>query len=352
MDNRSIAVIDARQSTWNHLVCPSTGAPLRLQAGETSGDEAIDGRLTCDGAAYPIHAGIPSFVSGDVLESQTVRSFDQKWAKHDYYRRETSRFYTDWYLSRYAFNDETGLREFLEPKRFILDAGTGMGRDAASFAKLSKADVFAVDTSMDALKTARNDVDDPRVCFLHADINQLPVPDEFFDFISCDQVIHHTPDPRKTFESLGRKLQPGGHICCYVYRRKAAVREFTDDYVRRRISKLNIDDALKLCEGITHLGHALADLKATVEIKEDIPVLGIKKGALDLQRFFHWNVMKCFWNDEFDFFTNNLINFDWFHPEFCFRFEPDEFRAWFADGWNIEAWNEQDAGLSCRARKI
>jgi hypothetical protein len=71
-----------------------------------------------------------------------------------------------------------------------------------------------------------------------------------------------------------------------------------------------------------------------------------------LQRFFHWNVMKCFWNDEFDFFTNNIINFDWYHPEHCFRYEPEEFKAWFAHGWEIETFDVQEAGISCRARKV
>lgn len=341
-----------KQSLLETLVCPDSGEPLRLDVIESAGDDVLEGKLNGGAAAFAIHAGIPEFVSRDVLETQTVRSFAQKWSSHDYYRRETARFYTEWYLQRYGFGDEDGLREFLSTKTLVLDAGTGTGRDAANFARLSKAEVLAVDTSIDALRVARKDVDHPRVCFIHADINRLPVPDESFDFISCDQVIHHTPDPRATFENLCRKLKPGGHLCCYVYRKKAPIREFTDDFVRDRLSGLQNDEALKFCEGITCLGQTLANMKATVEIKEDIPALGISKGSYDLQRFFHWNVMKCFWNEEFDFVTNNIINFDWFHPELCFRFEPDEFRSWFAGGWEIEAWDEQEAGLSCRARKV
>lgn len=351
-----------KRSMLQTLVCPDTHKPLDVDVAMSSGDEVLEGKLNSPAGgtaasnpmrvAFPIHGGIPEFVSRDVLETQTVKSFSQKWTKHDYYRSETSRFYTDWYLQRYSFGDEAGLRSFLSSKKLVLDAGTGTGRDAANFARLSEAEVLAVDTSIDALRVARKDVDHPRVCFLHADINRLPVPDESFDFINCDQVIHHTPYPRGTLENLRRKLKPGGHLCCYVYRKKAPVREFTDDFVRERIRGLSNDDAMRFCEGITHLGQTLADMKATVEIKEDIPALGIKKGNHDLQRFFHWNIMKCFWNESFDFNTNNIINFDWFHPEHCFRYEPDEFRAWFADDWEIEAWDEQEAGLSCRARKV
>ncbi|MGB2986218.1 MAG: class I SAM-dependent methyltransferase [Phycisphaerae bacterium] len=341
-----------KASAIQHLVCPETLGPLRLTAVEVSGDEILEGTLVGESATYAIHGGIPGFVPVEVLQTQTVRSFTQKWAKHHYYREHTGKFYTDWYLQRYGFFELSKLREFLRGKAFILDAGTGAGRDAANFAEHSSATVFGVDTAREALEVARREVDHPRVEFVQADVTSLPFPDEFFDFINCDQVIHHTPDPRATFEHLRRKLKPGGQICCYVYKKKAVIREFTDDYVRKQLSRLPIDEALKVCEGITRLGRTLAGLRASIEIEEDIPVLGIKKGKLDLQRFLHWNVMKCFWNDEFDFFTNNIINFDWYHPEYCFRSEPGEFRSWFAEGWEIQAWDVQDAGISCRAGKV
>ena len=45
------------------------------------------------------------------------------------------------------------------------------------------------------------------VQLVHADVNRLPFPDEFFDFINCDQVIHHTPDPPVTFENLREETE-------------------------------------------------------------------------------------------------------------------------------------------------
>jgi len=326
---------------------------LRLQVVESAGEEIFDGALCGDGdGSYPIRGGIPSFVPTDVSQTQTVRSFAQKWAKHRYYLDQTRRFYTDWYLQRYGFFEVNALREFLGGAAFILDAGTGAGRDAANLAEHSEAAVFAVDTAREALEIARERLSHPRIAFVHADLHRLPFPDEFFDFINCDQVIHHTPDPRAAFEILRRKLKPGGQICCYVYKKKAVVREYTDDYIRERISSLPVNEALQVCAAITDLGRTLAGLKVTVDIEQDIPVLGIKRGPVDLQRLFHWNILKCFWNDEFDFFTNNIINFDWYHPEYCFRFVPAEFREWFAQGWEIQAWDVQDAGISCRAKKV
>ena len=342
-----------REALLNQLVHPDTQAPLDLNIASRHDDDVVEGTLTADpSAAFPIHLGIPTFVPYEVESTQTVKSFDQKWDRHRYYREHTGRFYMDWFLKRYGFESADGLRDFLADKRTILDAGTGSGRDAVMFADHSTANVFGVDTSEAALSGAREQVTHPRVSFIRADLNRMPFPDEYFDLISCDQVIHHTPQPRETFERLRAKLRTGGQICCYVYRRKAVVREFTDDYVRDRIRDLPIDEALKVCEGITHLGRQLAELNVTLDVEHDIPVLGIPKGKIDLQRFFHWHLFKCFWNNEFDFFTNNIVNFDWYHPEHCHRFEPHEFRAWFDTGWEIIAWDEQEAGMSCRARKV
>ncbi|MCA9622562.1 MAG: class I SAM-dependent methyltransferase [Myxococcales bacterium] len=343
-----------KRATLNDLVAPDTGAALTIDATNATDDDVREATLQgADGTTYRLREGIPSFVSEDVASDQTVKSFGQKWDKHRYYRKHTARFYTDWYINRYDLGDLDGFRKFLSDKHTILDAGTGAGRDAANFAdNAPHAKVFGVDTAWAALLVASQEEGRPNVNLVHADVNRLPFPDEYFDFINCDQVIHHTPDPPLTFQNLRKKLKTGGTICTYVYAKKSVIREFTDDYVRERIKDMSFEEALEVCDGITKLGKALADLKVEVDVPDDIPVLGIKKGKMDVQRWVHWNVMKCFWNDEFDFFTNNVVNVDWYHPVYCFRYTPEEFRAWFDEGWEIEAWDVQEAGISCRARKI
>jgi len=334
------------------LVCPETNRPLKLSATRTDGDNVVEGTLLRDAKTiYRIEEGVPQLMPPGPYGSQTIRSFAEKWENHRYYREHTRDFYTDWYLQRYGFKSKGELSEFLADKEVMLDAGTGSGRDALNFAELSAGIVYGVDTSRVALEVARSQIDHPRVTFVRADLTKLPFPDEFFDFINCDQVIHHTAIPRDSFTALARKLKPGGVICCYVYKKKAVLREFTDDYIRNRISHLTFAEAGRICEAITKLGKTLADLKITIDVEEAIPILGIEKGPIDLQRFFHWNIMKCFWNDEFDFHTNNVVNVDWYHPEYCHRFTPEEFRGWFDDDWCIEHFDVQDAGISCRARK-
>jgi SAM-dependent methyltransferase len=343
-----------RESLLNQLVQPGTSTALEVHSDQRDDDDVVAGSLRADDASFPIEEGIPRFVPVDVAEDQTVRSFAQKWEKHDYYRRHTAGFYTQWYIERYGFEDEDGLRSFLADKKNVLDAGTGSGRDAAYFRSIAGegTNVWGVDTAYVSLARARGEVGDKRIGFVNADINTLPFPDEFFDLISCDQVIHHTPDPRATFENLKKKLKTGGTVNCYVYRKKAAIREWVDDYVRDQVADMPIDEALAAMTGISALGKSLADLNQTLEVPEDIPVLGIKKGTYNLQRFVHYNIMKCFYNEDFDDFTNNIVNVDWYHPRYCFRYSAEEFRAWFDEGWKVEHFDEREAGLSCRAVKL
>lgn len=341
-----------KREILEHLVDPDALGTLDIRATMEQNGDVREGALVTGTKTFTIREGIPSFVSEDVREDQTVQSFGDKWDKHRYYKDHTRRFYTEWYLARFGFGTVDGLKKFLSDKRFILDAGTGAGRDAANFAEASSSTVFGVDTAWHALSNAGAQPNRPAVNLVHADVNRLPFPDEFFDFINCDQVIHHTPDPPLTFKNLTKKLKKGGELTTYVYRKKSVIREFTDDYIRDRIKDESFEKALEVCEAITKMGKAFADIKATVTLEEDIPVLGITKGTYDVQRFMHWHVMKCFWNDEFDFFTNNVVNADWYHPVYCFRYTPEEFRAWFAQGWEIVAWDEQEAGISCRARKV
>ena len=342
------------RSSVEQLVCPDSLEPLRLDVSEERDGAVWRGTLTAGDTAYTIRQGIPSFVSHAVSTDQTVQSFGDKWDQHRYYRTHTGRFYTEWYIQRYGLAAIGGLSGLLADRTRILDAGTGSGRAAANFAAHASpgALVFAVDTAWHALENAAGQDDLAGIQLVHADVNRLPFPDGYFDFVNCDQVIHHTPDPPQTFRNISKKLGVGGEITTYVYAKKGVVREFTDDYVRDAIKNGSFEEALRVCEGITKLGRSLAKLNATVDVEEDIPILGIKKGNVDVQRFIHWNIMKCFWNDEFDFFTNNVVNADWYHPTYCFRYTPDEFRSWFASGWEILAWDEQEAGISCRARKL
>ena len=104
---------------------------------------------------------------------------------------------------------------------------------------------------------------------------------------------------------------------------------------------------------ITKLGKSLGELDVEIDVPEDIEFLGIKKGKINLQRFFYWNVLKCFYRDDYDLDEMNHINFDWFAPKNAHRQSPEEVQSWCRNsGLDIVHKNVQEAGITIVARKI
>lgn len=337
----------------NHLACPSCLSPLALADPRRQGGEIVEGRLCCRqcrGVEFPIRGGIPRVLKGADVEATkalTQASFSEKWKRARHYRQIAGGFYTQWFLDRYGFADRAALEAFLRGMSAILDAGTGTGRDTEMYATASEAQVFGIDLSL-GVEHAYADLGRlGNAHFLQADLTWPPFRDGSFDLVSCDQVIHHTPDTRASLARLVRLVRPGGWIAFYVYRRKGPIREFCDDYLRAQTTRMSEEACLEFSRQITALGRSLAEMKVTVTIPVDIPLLGLTAGQVDLQRFFHWHAFKCFWNPAFDWDTNVMVNFDWYHPTDAHRHTPDEVRAWCRDlGIVIRHWSEVEAGIS------
>src|SRR5262249_44995903 len=152
-----------KASLVRDLRCPVTGEPLEL--GDVvlgAGAEIRSGRLTArSGPTYPIVEGVPIMVVPDTFaagQAETRESFSEKWRRAPRYREATHAHYLQWYLDRYGFNTVDGLRDFLQSKRRILDAGTGHGRDSELFARNSAATVFGIDIS-DGIYNAYRDLE-------------------------------------------------------------------------------------------------------------------------------------------------------------------------------------------------
>jgi SAM-dependent methyltransferase len=345
-----------KASVLDHIVCPACFSPLELHHARTVEGEIASGELRCaKGHSYPVGEGVPNLVVGEAQSAdalETEQSFSAKWMRAPDYRKKVSDFYVKWFLDRYGFKDLSGLKSFLADKTMILDAGTGTGRDAKTYVDNSTAEVFGIDISK-GVEVAYQDLGaTQRLNLLRADIQMLPFAPDTFDFVACDQVLHHTENPRNSLEGLLRVLRPGGTIAFYVYRRKGPIREFVDDYVRNVTTRMSDEECYRFSETITRLGKALADLNATVTIPEDVPLLDIKAGTYDVQRFFYWNVMKCFWNEDFDFSSNAIINFDWYSPTHAYRYGEEEVQAWCSElGLNPLRFDVVEAGISVLATK-
>jgi 2-polyprenyl-3-methyl-5-hydroxy-6-metoxy-1,4-benzoquinol methylase len=290
------------------------------------------------------------------MMTNTEESFADKWNHNprlafDETLREGSSI-LQWILSRNGFADVQGLARHLRDRRRILDAGCGNGRITALLRAHTSTDaeIVAIDL-VSAHVTAANLAGAANVRVeqrnLLDDLSDLGT----FDFIYCQEVLHHTGNPAAAFANLAGRLSPGGEIAIYVYKVKAPCREFTDDYVRARIAKLPYAEALAVCGEITAFGKALSEHAGKVRVPA-VPILGIEAGEYDVQRLIYHFFAKCFWNDELRFDDNVVVNYDWYHPQDCTRHTVEEVRDWFAQaGLQIVHETVDHYGITVRGRQ-
>lgn len=266
---------------------------------------------------------------------QTLSSFRDKWEQNrNLAFSETLKEGSDifnWILNRNGFFTTAEFQEWLSPRKQILDAGCGNGRVTALLKKYaaSSADILGVDFA--AADVARENLAGlERVRVEQKDL--LSDLSDFgpFDLIYCQEVLHHTADPRRAFLNLCQRLEEKGEIAIYVYKKKAPLREYADDYIRRQISELPYERALEEMKAVTELGRALSDLSVKVQIPE-VKVLGIEAGEYEVQRFIYHFFLKCFWNPSLSFEDNAAINYDWYHPQLCTRHTLEEVESWFVE---------------------
>lgn len=293
-------------------------------------------------------------MSGDT--DQTRRSFHDKWHHNrDAAFRETLRAGSDiqaWILGRNGFADRDAFAAYLSRFARILDAGCGNGRVTALLRELSRPQTEIVGADLVASRIAEaNLAGAANVSFRDADLLGDLAALGSFDFIYCQEVLHHTSDPQGAFTNLCSLLAPGGEIAIYVYRRKAPAREFVDDFVRARMAGLEYTEASAMARQITDFGRALAESGAKVTVPA-VPVLDIKAGEYDVQRLVYHFFMKCFWNPDLSLDDNVAINYDWYHPQLCSRHTIDEVRGWFeAAGLSVIHALEDHYGITMRGRR-
>jgi SAM-dependent methyltransferase len=286
----------------------------------------------------------------------TSRTFHDKWHENpDLAFRQTNTPGSDiqtWILRRNGWDTPEGLAAYLADRPRILDAGCGNGRVTALLAGAAPDAAAIVGVDLTAADVAARNLHDIPNVEVHEG-NLLEDLSAFgpFDFIYCQEVLHHTGDPAGAFANVARRLAPSGELAIYVYRLKAPVREFTDDYVRDAIADLPYEEAMDVSARIAEVGRELSRLGATITVP-DLPQLGIAAGEYDVQRFVYHHFMKCFWSDELDAEANAALNYDWYHPQDCTRHTLDEVRGWYADaGLQIVQEHEDEYGITMRGRR-
>jgi len=104
-------------------------------------------------------------------------------------------------------------------KTFI-EVGSGTCQLSLALATNTNNLIVALDPTKDSLKLGKNFAksnDINNVIFLNADIFDDPCENNFFDYVWCSGVLHHTNNPKKGFEIIASWVKPNGLIIIGLY---------------------------------------------------------------------------------------------------------------------------------------
>ena len=241
-------------------------------------------------AAVPIVRGIPR-LAGDSYAA----SFGRQWNRYDVARPEEDEA---------TFRVKTGLVPSDLAGRRVLDAGCGGGR-YARLVGAHGARVLAVDLSSAVEKAAALCSGLPDVLVAQADLLDLPLAEGAFDLVYSIGVLHHTPDPRRAFGQIARRVQPGGRLAVWLYRRNTAPQEWINTGIRGLTTRLPARWLEPLCAGLGALG--------------SVPLLNRTLSKLvNFSSHPDWTLRVC-------------DNFDWYAPRYQSHHTLDELKRWFAE---------------------
>lgn len=311
----------------------------------------MEGTLACKNHhKFKIAGGIPRFVTDTAKDFvKTEDAFSAKWRiyHNSYHKKNWFEFQKNWFLERFDWKTSENLNKFLKTKKNILDAGTGLGNSARFLSGNPDSTVFALDASESIDFAYKKYGSIKNVHFLQADLRKLPFRKGFFDYVYSDQVLHHTKNTETSFKYLTKFLTDDGHISIYVYNKKAPIREFADDYIRSKTTKMSESECVEFSKDMAILGKSLTKLKKSITIPRDIKLLNIKAGTYDVQRFIYWHFLKCFWAEDDDYQRSVGVNFDWYYPKYAYRHTPQEVRKWYSDSKiRIISFKEIESGIS------
>ena len=187
---------------------------------EMTSDEVVTGMLVEKDTdrRVPIRDGIPRFVDDEgYAENFSIQWRTFRMTQLDSYTKRPIYFTRFWWNTRWQPKDLHG--------KMVLEVGSGAG----AFTEVllgSGAHVVSFDMSRAVEANHQSNSRKGDLFLLQADIYDLPLQDEAFDYVFCYGVLQHTPDPGAAYRALFRKLKPGGRISVDHY----AKRDYLDPW--------------------------------------------------------------------------------------------------------------------------
>lgn len=192
------------------IVCPICRKDFSVKVFEEHGEEIKEGLLVCScGQSFSITKSIPRILFKNFenknSKKETSKSFSYLWSKYPKDLNEWEKNFKFYFEPAEDFRD-----------KIVLDAGCGNGRHTYCASKYAK-EIVAFDLSQSVDMAYHYNKDNDNVHFFQADIYNLPLRKNLFDFIFSIGVLHYLPFPEKGFKKLVGLLKDGAGILVYVY---------------------------------------------------------------------------------------------------------------------------------------
>lgn len=186
-------------------------------------------------------------VIGAIDSVPTIEDVRNFWDQHPLFTGETpfepgSRAFFERHAEVYHLDCFAGA---LDPRLFpqglsskrTLDLGCGIGFWLVELARRGASSITGADLSANSLALAKQRCQHFNVDaeLVEANAEKLPFPDNAFDHVNCQGVVHHTPSPQRAISEIHRVLRPEGTATISVYYRNVVLRSWP---VWRRLLRL------------------------------------------------------------------------------------------------------------------
>lgn len=106
-------------------------------------------------------------------------------------------------------------RQFLPAGGLVLDVGSGKGKFLRAMSERGFR-ATGIEVSQSYIQAAKNEAmtAGATIDLREGRAEELPFPDNNFDFVNCAEVSEHVDEPKKMCEEIWRVLKPGGR--CYI----------------------------------------------------------------------------------------------------------------------------------------
>jgi 2-polyprenyl-3-methyl-5-hydroxy-6-metoxy-1,4-benzoquinol methylase len=299
------------------LLNPFTQKPLQ---------EGVDGLTEDNKVVFPYKNGAYRLVD----EDNYTQNFGYQWNK--FTATQIDREQKNMQQSYNRFFAETGWdKEALQNKN-VLEVGSGAGRFSQIMLDYTKANLYSVDYSEAVEANFKNNGHHKdRFHLYQASVYDMPFQKAQFDKVLCFGVIQHTPDVRKTVQSLIAMAKPGAEVIVDFYcvngwwtkvQAKYILRPITKKWGNEKLFK-KIENNIDWMIAITTFFNKIGVGKF---INRFIPICDIKgtlPQGLGKQEIREWCI---------------LDTFDMFSPEYDQPQKVSTVKKWFQENGMHQVW--------------